>query len=418
MKLCLYMLAIFLLVRLPAAEILWQPDFSKNGELDWKKIRVNDNDSFVIDNGVLIATCSSLGKKVNTGSIYETELPDVERGALCFEVFPNHGGAPSMSYNNLSLLIRFNGRLVSLRPDWWLHYFVTSGSRRLAAIPSGAWLAFKIEFDRKARTISYYYSDMETPVFVEKDVEFSGPVKFQLGNYGLTSGTIVNHVRNVRLEKMELAALKPRSGAVVLRGIDFDAYDIDGILREFNITAEPIFCDVAVKTGLLMKNEFYLAKSPQFARRRPALVIMADFPFNGTLSSDDIDELVAEVRGGATLIVLGGMFTLNRGEFSHRGFNGILPVIIATPWDIAYNRENFAIDGADGAVAIYYRCPLAKGAKAVLKVGESPLLSAIKCESGAAVVYCGIPGGRENDKGEMLHKQKEFPGLLKKSLSY
>ncbi|MBQ9501111.1 MAG: hypothetical protein IJU70_03030 [Lentisphaeria bacterium] len=410
-------LAAALGLQLAAADVLWKADFDKQGELAWKKIRANAADSFVTGNGVLTAACSALGKKVNTGVLYETALPDVERGALYFEVLPNAGNAPRQTYDHLSLLIRFNGRLVSLRPGWWTHYFVKSGNRRLAAIPAGKWLSFKIEFDRKAKTISYFFNDMTTPVWVEKDVEFKGPVKFQFGNYGLTSGPVVNHIRNVRLEKAEDASDKVRSGAVILRGIDFDAYDIDGILREFSIGEKPVFCDVAIKTGLLMKNEFYLTKNPLFARTRPALIVMADFPLNGTLSADDLDELVSEVKNGAQLIVLGGMFTLNKGEFRHAAFNKILPVRIAAPWDIAYDKDNFSVRGAEGAVALYQTCPLTEGAQALLSVGNAPLLSGIRCGSGAVAVYTGIPGGRRADKGEMIHRQKTFPKLLKKSLA-
>jgi hypothetical protein len=417
MKSLLLIFAAALGLQLAAADVLWKADFDKQGELAWKKVRANAADSFVTGNGTLTATCSALGKKMNTGVLYETALPDVERGALYFEVLPNAENAPSRTYNHLSLLVRFNGRLVSLRPGWWTYYFAKSGNRRLAAIPAGKWLSFKIEFDRKAKTISYFFNDMATPVWVEKDVEFKGPVKFQFGNYGLTSGPVVNHVRNVRLEKAEDASEKPRSGAVILRGIDFDAYDIDGILREFEVKGKPVFCDVAVKTGLLMKNEFYLAKSPLFARTRPALIVMADFPLNGTLSADDLDELITEVKNGARLIVLGGMFTLNKGEFRHEAFNKILPVRIGTPWDIAYDKDNFSVTGAEGAVAVYQNCSPAAGAQTFLSVGNAPLLSGIRCGSGAVAVYTGIPGGRQADRGEMIHKQKKFPKLLKKSLA-
>ena len=404
-------------ITLAAAEVLWQADFDKKGELDWKKIRANANDSFVTENGILVATCSSLGKKANAGAVYEVELPAVDRGALCFEVHPNAGASNSRSYNHLSLLIRFNGRLISLRPDWWLYHFAGK-NRRLASIPANKWLNLKIEFDRKAKTISYFYNDMQTPVYAEKDVKFSGPVKFQLGNYGLTSGTIINHVRNLRLEKLESAAAKARSGAVVLRGIDFDAYDIDGILKKFDIRSKPVFCNVAFKTGVIIKNDFYLTKSPLFARTKPELIIMADFPLNGTLTEDDINELVSEVENGAKLIILGGMFTLNKGEFKNAAFNKMLPVQIKTPWDIAYKKENFAVQGAKGAVAIYHKTPAVKGAKVSLKVENYPLLTSIKCGSGAVTVYCGVPGGRRTSKGEFIHKQNIFAELLKKSLAF
>ena len=417
MKSVLGILFVVMGIQLAAAEILWQADFNKPGELSWKKIRANANDSFMTENGILIASCSALGKKQNTGALYETSLPDVESGALYFEVHPNAGGSSSHTYNHLSLLIRFNGRLVSLRPNWWTYYF-SGKNRRLASVPSGKWLNFKIEFDRKARTIAYFYNDMQTPVFTEKDVVFNGPVKFQIGNYGLTSGLIINHIRNVRLEKLGKASEKTRQGAIILRGIHFDAYDIEGIVKEFGIKEKPVFCDVAFKTGVLIKNEFYLTKSPLFSRSKPELIVMADFPFNGTLTEDDINELIAEVHGGAKLIILGGMFTLNRGEFKNAAFNRILPVQIASPWDIAYCKENFAVQGAEGAVAIYYKTPAVKGAEVSLTVEGSPLLCSMKYGSGAVAVYSGIPGGRQGKKGKMLHSQQAFPQILKKTLSY
>ena len=411
------MLLAALAVALSGAEVLWQPDFNKKGELDWKKVRVNANDSFVTENGVLIATCSSLGKKANTGAIYEVELPSVESGALYFEVLPNAAASSSRSYNHLSLLIRFNGRLISLRPSWWLYYFAGK-NRRLASIPDNKWLSFKIEFDRKAKTISYFYKDMQTPVYAEKDVKFSGPIKFQLGNYGLTSGTIINHIRNIRLEKLEAAASKARSGAIVLRGVDFDAYDIDGILKKFNIKSKPVFCDVAFKTGVIIKNNFYLTKSPLFARTKPELIIMADFPLNGTLTDDDLEELISEVKNGAKLVILGGMFTLNKGEFKNAAFNKILPVQLKGPWDIAYNKANFSVQGANGTVGIYQKCSAAEDAKINLKVENSPLLVSKKYGSGAVVVYCGVPGGRQSSNGEFIHKQNVFAELLQKSLAF
>ena len=405
-------------VTLSGAEVLWQPNFNRKGELDWKKIRVNANDSFVTENGILIATCSSLGKKVNSGSVYEIELPAVERGALYFEVLPNAAASNSRSYNHLSLLIRFNGRLISLRPNWWTYYLAGKGNRRLASIPDNKWLNLKIEFDRKAKTISYFYKDMQTPVYAEKNVKFSGPVKFQLGNYGLTSGTIINHIRNIRLEKLETAASKTRSGAIVLRGIDFDAYDINGILKKFNIKSKPVFCDVAVKTGVIVKNNFYLTKSPLFSRTKPELVIMADFPLNGTLTEDDIEELISEVKNGAKLVILGGMFTLNKGEFKNAAFNKMLPVQLKGPWDIAYNKANFSIQGAKGTVGIYQKCSAVKGAGISLKVGNFPLLVSKKYGSGAVAVYCGVPGGRQSSNGEFIHKQNVFAELLQKSLAF
>lgn len=414
----LFLIFAILCLQLASAEILWEADFSKTGELEWTKVRSNPNDSFVTGDGILVATCSSLGKKLNTGVVYETALPEVERGSLKFEVLPNANKAMGSVYNHLSLLIRFNGRLVSLRPGWWLYYFSKSGHRRLASIPAGKWLTFKIDFDCKAKTISYFCNDMKTPVFVERDVIFTRPVKFQFGNYGLTAGTVIHHIRNVRLEKLETADVKTRNGAIVLRGIDFDAYDIDDILKVFGIKEKTVYCDVAFKTGVLMKNEFYLTKSPLFSASKPELVIMADFPFNGTLTEDDINELIAEVNGGAKLIILGGMFTLNRGGFKNAAFNEILPVQIRTPWSIAYKKENFAVQGAEGAVAIYHKTPAVDGARISLKVEDLPLLSSIRYGSGIVAVYSGIPGGRKGTKGDMLHRQQAFPQILKESLTY
>lgn len=395
---------------------IWQADFQKKGELDWKKVRKNAADRFVTGNGILEATCSNLGKRVNTGAIYEKQLPAVDRGSLFFEVYPNAANSSASNYNNLSLLIRFHGRLVSLRPGWWTYFFPKKGHRRLASIPSGKWLSFKIDFDKKAKTISYYCTDMNTPVFVEQNVDFSKPLKFQFGNYGLTNGTVINKIRNVRLEPLQIAKKQARKGVLILRGIDFDVYDLEGIAKTFGIQEKPLYSDTVVTTGLLIKNNFSLAKRPAFSRVRPKLIIMADFPFNGTLENHEITELINEVKDGANLIILGGMFTLNKGEFRHKGFNAILPVKLGGPMDLRYRKDTFSVQGRHGSVAIYQKCKPVPGAKILLKAENAPLLCSVKYGKGTVCVYTGIPGGRTGNKGEMIHLQKSFPQILKQAL--
>ncbi len=409
---------LYLLICLSAvlhAEIIWQADFGQTGELDWKKVRENPVDSFRTGNGILEAVCSNLGKKPNTGALYEKKLPDIECGALFFDVLPNATKTGPGNYDNLSLLIRFHGRLVSIRPGWWTFFHPKSGHRRLAELPAGEWLRFKIGFDRKAKTISYYCNDMNIPVYVENGVEFSGPVRLQFGNYGLTRGTVVNRIRNVRLETLRKDEKTRRSGVVILRGINFDSYDLDGIVEAFGIPGKTVCFDVQIDTGLLIKNNFSLSRRPLFSTLKPALIIMADFPLNGTLEPSEVRALVSEVKAGANLIILGGMFTLNRGEFRIRELNDILPVKVGSPFDIRYKKENFAVEGAPGAVAIYQKCVPADGAEIFLKAEGNPLLGVIRKGQGKACVYTGIPGGRPGNKGEMLHKQKRFPAILKQA---
>ena len=413
MKRLLYLLVCFSTVL--HAEIIWQADFERTGELDWKRVRKNPADSFRIGNGILEAVCSNLGEKPNTGTLYEKELPDIERGALFFEVLPNATKTGPDNYDNLSLLIRFHGRLVSIRPGWWTFFHPKSGHRRLAEIPAGEWLRFKIEFDRKTKTISYYCKDMNIPVHVENGVAFSGPVKFQFGNYGLTRGTVVNRIHNVRLETLRKTEKTRRAGAVILRGIDIDSYDLDGIVEAFGIPGKPVCFDVQISTGLLIKNNFSLSRRPLFSALKPALIIMEDFPLNGTLEQSEVRALVSEVKAGANLIILGGMFTLNRGEFRIRELNDILPVKVGSPFDICYKKENFAVEGATGAVAIYQKCAPSDGAEILLKAEGDPLLCVIRKGQGKVCVYTGIPGGRPGNKGEMLHEQKRFPAILKKA---
>ena len=143
---------------------------------------------------------------------------------------------------------------------------------------------------------------------------------------------------------------------------------------------------------------------------------MADFPMNGTLERSEIRELIGEVMDGADLIVLGGMFTLNRGEFSDREFNALLPVRIGSPRDIGYKKENFPVDGTPGAVAIYQKCAPAEGAEILLKTDGHFLLGAIGRGKGKVCVYTGIPGGRPGNRGEMIHEQKQFPSILRQAL--
>ena len=185
---------------------------------------------------------------------------------------------------------------------------------------------------------------------------------------------------------------------MILRGINFDAYDLDGIITEFGVKGEPVYCDTSITTGLLIQNNFSLAKRPMFSRLRPKWIIMADFPLNGTLEPAELHELVQEVKDGANLLILGGMFTLNRGEFFNQELNAILPVKIGSVYDISYRKDNFPVEGKEGAIAIFQKFQLMPGAKALLKADNAPLLSIVKRGNGAVCVYAGVPGGRTADK--------------------
>jgi len=386
-----------------AETAIWQADLSSNGQLPWDKTRINEDDSAEIKDGELILHCSP--QPINKGALYRIIMPEVEAGRLCFEAYPNADHLAPTVYSNMSLYVRFSNLLISFSPNYWTRFVAERGSKSMCPAPRGQWIKCMVAFDRKKEMVSYYCDDMEVPVFVDHALAISSPLHFTVGNYGLAQGQITNKLRNIRLLPAIEHTERHRSGAMILRGIDYEHYDLAGMLA--GVTGKQEQYSTLTKLGEFPLNKLAIDRYPCFSIVHPAVIIMADMPFNGTLDGKAIDDLVSEVKSGAKLLILGGFFTLNKGEFKGTHLENELPVLLGTPWDVRVLPE----DGRHplgGGLRYIQRCNLHPRAKMLAEYDGEPLLALRECGAGLIVVSTAMPGGKLADGTHYFSNDPSF----------
>ncbi len=181
--------------------------------------------------------------------------------------------------------------------------------------------------------------------------------------------------------------------ALVFRGIAFERYRIPEILKELGVKKTADYTITNLTPALTPENQFRLDKLPPInPKKARKYIIMADFPLNTGVMPDIAQKsIIKDVRRGATLVILGGLFTLNKGEFSQTPFASLLPVKTENPW--AVKKLENPLETPGGAVVYLHDIPLVDDAEIIYKSNNQPLWIAGKCEKGRIIVFLGIPSG-------------------------
>ena len=419
---CLFSLAVGLfccLGSLEAAEVLWQADFSQDGPLNWRSIHINKRDRFEVKNNELIVTGVAAPY---LGSRYIIDLPDLDRGALCFEVNPNSAKASgAYSRNGFSLMVRLNDVVTAFGISSWFRYREHSPQKQVHMYndpPFGQYYPCKIEFDKTAGTLRYYLKDMVTPVFVEDNVAFPDKNTLIVGNYGLCSGTVENRLRNLRLEKMDGSG----SGSVrtfVLHGFASGSYQLDRLTGALS-TSPVVNYYVKPIVNVLCVNKFTLDRMPDFSMLSAgSLVVLADIPLNcAKLDQAALLHLEAAVRNGTTLIVLGGMFTLNKGCFAGTPLEALMPVTIAQPFSMHTFPAMPEFPGAaKSAFYMTHGGNIKPQAQVFAQHNQIPLLVGWKYGKGQVVVSMVVPAGDIPDGRYFCGQTNQFTDKIVKSVN-
>lgn len=141
------------------------------------------------------------------------------------------------------------------------------------------------------------------------------------------------------------------------------------------------------------ENEFRLDRIPPLTEEAvPGHLLMADFPLNvRNLNALTIRRLVKSVQAGSHLVVLGGLFTLNKGAFAGTDLAAILPVEVADPWAAARIPRVEILPG--GGLEFIHVLPPRPGATVLAKAGDRPLWVSWASGGGRVTVFLGIPSG-------------------------
>lgn len=192
--------------------------------------------------------------------------------------------------------------------------------------------------------------------------------------------------------------------ALVFRGIAFERYKLPEILKELGVKKAIDYTITNRIPALTPENQFRLDKLPPVNSKKACqYIIMADFPLNaGVMPDIAMKSIIKNVKRGSTLIILGGLFTLNKGEFNKTCLASILPVETENIW--AVKKLKFPLTTPGGNIVYIHDIHLIPGAKVLYESGSQPLWVAKKCEKGQVIVFLGIPSGIDKDAAGLFWK--------------
>lgn len=338
---------------------VWSEKFEKDGspaDNGFKLIRDNGKDQFTVCNGVLTMVCQNSPYR---GTSFRKEIPGVLRGELTFEAITGEG----TGYDHYSLCMAMGGMTFSWRAKsaWHLYHPKENKWHVLTdQVKNGVWHKYKIRFDAVERTAEFYVDDMDNPVFIDTNSEYipGQTIRFRISNYGLSRGMIVNRLRNIELKA--LPEKKKRNGTVlkgtmIFRGISdtfWPLKELAASLGEKDIT-EFIVQLPAHHPG--NRNvRFDLQPKPNPSKAPAKNIVLADIP-STPIPPYTMKMIRLAVENGAKLIILDGLFTLQKGEYAGTVLEDILPVSVKDKWGSAAPLPDAKIHKHNGRVSIVYK---------------------------------------------------------------
>ena len=202
--------------------------------------------------------------------------------------------------------------------------------RRISAFKSGEWHHVRIAFDAPSDRIEYFIDDMSDPAFVVGDRSVWGPAEFmggemRIGGMGGSRGAVCTFKDIVITEGSGENEASERMETLLFEGMGCDFYGVSELLaadRPRVYTLDP------TRSMYLPVNSFKYSRLPgRSTLRRARRIVLADAPAgpDGVLPDFVLADIAEAVSDGAELVVLGGFFSLGKGEYSGTPLAKILP---------------------------------------------------------------------------------------------
>lgn len=409
-------------------KVVLSDDFKDNASLDkrWRVFSAPGKSTYCPDGKGLVVNIHH--NPFNDGYI-ECDIPLIRKGMLEFDMeFPDPANARGIGlfvdiYNISSFFHSACGD--------WRYYFPHPESERIAGFgiePVGhqkiADVAkkgrshYRIVFDADNDRVEFYKDDMNDPSAIVGNIsvfghDFYRGGKIRIGSMGVTTTgkPYACRISNLKLTglKEEENAIGKRQGVLIFEGMTFDELKIfealaaNGVKKEdcFRYTLEPF------SAAIVIANRLFYNKMPGEKRLKNAeLIVLADAPAGPKNIIPDfiLKDIVDFVRNGGRLVIFGGFFTLEKGEYQKTPLEEILPVELALPYTTGKFPSLFAIRNLDAEynwinsaepfnVRYFHDLKVRKNASVKLAVNGKPILVEWKYEKGSVSVFLGKKAG-------------------------
>lgn len=410
-----------------AAKTVWTEDFSKGPTFEDNGYKPDGKpdpaDKAEFKDGDLTFQCAK-----GIGSRFIKKVPYIRKGQFSFYWKLNMKRAPG--FNHLNMIMRFYN----------MHLYINGGAgaimrynggkkddKRLSQLKNNTWYRVCIKFDMDKKRVEYYINDMRTPVLVDEDFVFPADVAekptFMIGNYGKSNGTFANCVRNIELKEIlsdEAAEEKPvkKEGAVILHGYCSEFYRIAELIRTSGDGKVQNFFLTSDNSSETPRNILQFEKMPGFSGKNiPRLIVLCDIPAGKILPERVLRQIESSVNKGSVLLVLGGYFTLNRGQFGGTILEKMLPVQCGKPFETRFFDPAAALQDDSGAtVSAIQLVKVKDDAEVKTKAGDIPFVVEGSYGKGKIFVVTGIPCGRQGDYAGSEQWTNSLGNMLKNAI--
>lgn len=420
--------AIALAVALPvcgsaAEKVIFKETFDSPDALKkWHKVEYPNGSTFTVENGVLSVNHKHLPGK---GSYIEIPVPLIKNGRIDFDVTidperlnPSGRIGLYLDLYNISTFWHDSCR------DWRMYFSEPNakrlphfdiepvGHKRIAVAKKYVKVHYSIVFDEEKDLVEFYMGDGKNPQSARYDVSVFGHAYYRggflrIGSYSYTSDpyrTLIDNVviTEITPEEKEIE----RKEVLLFDGIGSDHYKVNLILKDSK--PNRFFWTSTGANSRAGENNYAYAGMPSVQSVENAkLIVFNDAPNVHPALQRRIAKSVNE---GADLLILGGLFTLNKGDFQDSVLAGILPVKLGAMWELSGSGKEpltlsakapFNWDAKDSVMYYYYNYPLTEDAKVLMTASESgffgekniPVLVSKKFGKGTVYVLTGMSAG-------------------------
>jgi len=436
-----------------SAEVLYQENFDRAqsgadlSALGWRVHATPKQSTYIVHDGVLHVTCMP---ETYRGGYAEVDVPVCRRGAIEFDAITGMEQAGNARGLALTLTLYNMGLWWHDYCRDWRRYFPEPvrkrmpgfnvepvGHKSLATVRKGKWHHYRVLFDTDRDLVEYYLDDMVDPVHIDSGVPVLGRAEWQggvirIGNMGITNGPVIYGIDNIVLRSLDEAVVAeegPRQGSLVFRGIAFERYRLRealGRLRAKDARTYSVVNWRAASEGA--SNTFKLDRMPSSSTvARAKTIVLVDMPAGPDQILPDflLEQIADSVETGGRLVVLGGMFALEKGRYQGTPLARILPVELGgSPWQVTKAPVPLPLDPPSTGLAkglawderpcvlYYHALPLRDRADVLMKAGGIPILVRRAHGDGEVVAFLGTPCGRGSRAHRAFWDWKDWPVLM------
>lgn len=310
------------------------------------------------------------------------------------------------------------------------------GHRAIAPFAKRKANRYRIVFDKAADRVEYYLNDFTDPVAIDGGVAVWGRAEYlggvlRLGSWGNLARSYSYTIDDLRLVSLDgaegAAAPAPaRDRILVFNGLAQDRYGVRRALESAGVPAAVLRDYHLLHTGpaLGVENTFTASRLPGLdSTASAAAFVLADFPAGPgqVLPEVVLADLLANVRLGARLVVLGGLCAYARGGYGDGPLAAALPVRLAAGPDLAPHAPPLPIEapagwlpalpwGAGPTVSYLHALAPKPEASVLLTAGGRPFVVRRALGKGEVVALLGTACGA--DAAPAFWRWEGWPRLL------